>query len=127
MTGCAAGSFPRAASGRQIRFAHQDVEAIIGACVYVPRGLSTRVGETIDPHGFFVYLLLDHEDVPVYVGQSRNIFTRLGVHMGPRNHRDLVKNVRLIKCADKLAMHHLESAFLREHKPTLNINGVSRD
>lgn len=121
------GLFPFRRIGRGIRFTDDDVSGIIDACASMPR-LKTAIGggETLDPHGFYVYMLFDAAGIPIYVGQSQNIFTRLGTHMGPRNHRDVVKKVQLVRCADRPAMIRMESALLHEHKPSLNINGVGR-
>jgi hypothetical protein len=115
------GQFPARRIAGNRRFTDSDIEAIIGACVAVPR-LSDKLGDLLDPHGFFVYLLLGEGSEPLYVGQSRNIFTRLGTHMGPRNHRDLVKKVRLIRCADDASMRRIETSLIHELGPRLNVH-----
>lgn len=79
---------------------------------------------SFDPSGYFVYLLWgDDPDSPLYVGQSTNILSRLGTHMGDAQKRRLVRRVELIQCDDRLAMDAMEAALIREHCPVLNVMG----
>lgn len=49
------------------------------------RMVSANIGDSFDPHGYYVYLLWGADpDKPLYVGQSSNILSRLGSHMSKR-------------------------------------------
>jgi hypothetical protein len=80
-----------------------------------------------DPHGWFVYQLWgDDPMTPLYVGQSQNILSRLGSHMGVSSKRAKVKRVRLTRCATKQEMAALEKRLIRKYNPPGNSAGVER-
>jgi hypothetical protein len=73
--------------------------------------------ELFDPNGFFVYLLWgDDPDRPIYVGQSRDVLSRMGT--GTR--RFAVKNVQWIRRESKEAMDELERSLIRLYQPPEN-------
>jgi predicted GIY-YIG superfamily endonuclease len=87
--------------------------------------VSSRIGDSFDPHGYYVYLLWgENEDRPVYIGQSRNVLGRLGTHMQNPEKRCLVKSVQLIRCSGEATMKRTEAALIREYKPSMNIAGT---
>lgn len=87
--------------------------------------VSSRIGDAFDPHGFYVYILWGVDDeTPLYIGQSRNVLSRLGYHMTDKAKRYEVKSVQLIKCSGKRTMDRTEAALIREYKPPLNTMGV---
>lgn len=78
-----------------------------------------------DPHGFFVYLLWgDATDAPIYVGQSTNVLSRLGTHLGNRDKRRLTRRVQLLRCTNKNVMDRTEGFLIRKFQPIFNIQGV---
>lgn len=75
-----------------------------------------------DPHGWFVYLLWGADtESPIYVGQSRNILSRLGSHLQDSAKRKMVKRVQLIRCKSAGDMDRLELQLIREYRPRLNV------
>ena len=87
----------------------------------VEQGLNDR----FNPHGFFVYLLWGtDENTPIYVGQSSNVLSRLGSHLGNREKRQLTRHVQIMRCANKSAMDRTEGALIRRYQPPLNVIGV---
>lgn len=87
--------------------------------------VSSRIGDSFDPHGYYVYLLWgDDESTPIYIGQSRNVLSRLGSHMQNSEKRYSVRSVQLIKCSGQATMNRTESALIREYKPPMNIVGT---
>jgi len=87
----------------------------------------TRHGGPSDPKGCFVYMLLgDDEDVPIYVGQSENIYGRLGDHLRNRDRKHLIKGIRTYRCKSKEHMDELEVALIRKFLPVLNVQHVGR-
>ncbi|KOX10167.1 GIY-YIG nuclease family protein [Nocardiopsis sp. NRRL B-16309] len=64
-----------------------------------------------------VYVLYDADNVPCYVGSSKDFYTRACAHT-----RDGKKFVRWMAypCEDRDAAYELESRLLREHKPYMN-------
>jgi predicted GIY-YIG superfamily endonuclease len=86
--------------------------------------VSARIGDAFDPHGFYVYLLWGADDeTPLYIGQSRNILSRLGSHMANNDRRYAVKSVQVIKCSGEATMKRTEAALIREYNPPLNVAG----
>lgn len=89
--------------------------------------VSSRIGDAFDQHGFYVYILWGaDEDNPLYIGQSRNVLSRLGQHMADKEKRYLVRSVQLIKCSGRATMCRTEPALIREYSPPLNTVGVQR-
>ncbi|MCW2652032.1 MAG: Excinuclease subunit-like protein [Mycobacterium sp.] len=80
-----------------------------------------------DPRGYFVYLLWgDDPDTPIYVGQSRNILSRLGSHMKDEKKRDMTRRLQLIRCPDETTMDNMERVLIRKHQPPLNVTWCGR-
>jgi predicted GIY-YIG superfamily endonuclease len=87
--------------------------------------VSSRIGDSFDPHGYYVYLLWgDDSDTPLYIGQSRNVLGRLGDHMRNAERRYLVRSVQLIKCSGERTMKRTEAALIREYGPPMNVVGT---
>uniref|UniRef100_A1UJS0 Excinuclease ABC, C subunit domain protein n=2 Tax=unclassified Mycobacterium TaxID=2642494 RepID=A1UJS0_MYCSK len=88
--------------------------------------VAEHLDEFFNPHGGFVYLLWGEDpNTPLYVGQSTNILSRLGAHMGDKTKRALVKRVQLIRCStEKLA--DTEWRLIQHYQPPLNVVGCSR-
>lgn len=88
--------------------------------------VSTWMGDAFDPKGWYVYILWgDDDEVPLYIGQSRNVLSRLGSHMSDAEKRASVSRIQLIKCAGERTMMRTEAALIREFRPYLNISLVS--
>lgn len=86
--------------------------------------VSSRIGDAFDPHGYYVYLLWgDDDETPLYIGQSRNVLSRLGSHMTNKDRRYLVRSVQVIKCSGAATMNRTEAALIREYNPPLNTAG----
>jgi hypothetical protein len=82
----------------------------------------------MDPNGYYVYLLWGiEEDRPLYVGQSTNIFSRLGSHMNDPVKRARVRRVMVIGCKTERQMDSTELRLIRKYRPELNTAGVPRD
>jgi len=80
------------------------------------------VHDTINPHGFYVYLLWSaSDDKPLYVGLSTNVLSRLGNHMSDPAKVMRVTRVTLLKCYSAEVMQALELKLIRFYNPELNI------
>lgn len=92
------------------------------------RGLvAETVGEVFNPNGYFVYLLWGvNPGAPLYVGQSANVFGRIGSHLGNPERRPYVKSVQLIRCPNEAKMMELESRLIHKYSPSWNIKGVDK-
>lgn len=78
----------------------------------------------VNPNSCFVYILWGEDlKVPLYVGQSASIFTRLGVHMRDATKGGLTRRVQLIECEDEGAMNETEARLIRKYLPSLNTAG----
>jgi hypothetical protein len=85
------------------------------------------IDHAFDPRGFFVYLLWgDNIERPLYVGQSRNLFARLGQHMSNRERKHLVKRVQVMRCKSEADMTSTENRLIALYQPPLNIVGIAR-
>jgi hypothetical protein len=73
--------------------------------------------------GFFVYTLHGGKGEVLYVGQSTNVLSRLGNHLGETKKRNEVHHVSLIKCDSKLTMNQLEARMIKLEQPPWNRNG----
>lgn len=88
------------------------------------RVVEASIGDSFDPHGYFVYILWgDDPERPVYIGQSINVISRLGTHLSDRQKRSLTRRIQLIKCCGKRSMDSTEMRLIAEYKPLLNIAG----
>lgn len=90
--------------------------------------VSAITPDGIDPLGCFVYLLWARKDdpVPVYVGQSRNLFSRLAQHMQNPEKRYSTGWVTVVRCPDEDAMNETEAALISHYQPPLNKAGTRR-
>src|SRR5208283_4700464 len=84
---------------------------------------TTGIGEVFDPEGYFVYILWGADERPIYVGQSTNILSRLGSHLGDRTKRRLITKVQLVRCATRHVMDITEDDLIAHYRPQLNIAG----
>jgi hypothetical protein len=85
-----------------------------------------ELGE-VNPYGFFVYLLWTARmDRPLYVGQSINVFARVGAHVVRPEIRPRIARVTLIRCYSEADMHKTESKLIAFYEPTLNKLGPER-
>lgn len=83
------------------------------------------IRDGMDPRGYFVYLLWGHDpDVPLYVGQSTNLFGRLGSHLNDHDKRDHIIKVGIIRCADGMSMCETETRLIGLYKPPWNVQLV---
>lgn len=73
-----------------------------------------------NPNGYYVYLLLGSNGETLYVGQSTNIYSRLGDHLGNSEKRRDVKKVEVILCASKADMDWLEREAIDILRPPWN-------
>jgi hypothetical protein len=87
-------------------------------------GVKELTLDGISPHGFYVYVLYGHDGQVQYVGQSTNILSRLGSHMGARWKRDETARVKLIECAHQDQMKRLEAVLIRRFTPPWNTFGI---
>lgn len=109
------------ASGVEKRLATRQEQMLRGykkklASVHTPEG------KVPDPHGFYVYTLWQ-ADEPLYVGQSRNIYARLGAHMSDREKRRRTTSISLSKHSTIKRMDDAEWHLIAELNPALNIMG----
>ncbi len=66
--------------------------------------------------GSYVYILL-LEDVPVYIGQSSNVFARVAAH--ERDKKKMFDRVRIMKCRKDRKMYW-EKKLIKAYKPIHN-------
>jgi hypothetical protein len=79
-----------------------------------------------NPGGYYVYILWgDDPDIPLYVGQSTNVFARIGQHLGDPRKRALMKRLQLIRCDAEHVMNAAEARLIRSYGPVFNVQGVS--
>lgn len=104
-------------------------EAVESARVAVAKKLvAENIDANFNPHGMFVYILWgDDDSTPVYVGQSTNVLSRLGSHLGDREKRGLVRRIQLIRCATHNEMNNTELRLIREYQPLLNKAGIEKN
>jgi hypothetical protein len=74
---------------------------------------------TKDITGFCVYVLLDSEQQPVYVGQSRQLFGRLSEHLRSEK-ADYTETVQVLLCPSKAHMVELEARLIQLYQPRFN-------
>ena len=84
------------------------------------------IGDQLDngfnPHGFFIYLLWENPDQPIYIGQSSNVCGRLGTHVSS-NYGWRIKDVTLIRCQSEEQMKITEAELIDLYQPELNRAG----
>lgn len=80
-----------------------------------------------EPSGFFVYILWgDDLERPLYVGQSKNVFQRVGMHLSAEPKASLTRRVEIIRCATARAMFETEITLIERLRPTMNIVNTKR-
>lgn len=84
---------------------------------------NVEIGDCIDPHGHFVYILWG-EDEPIYIGMSSNILSRIGRHMDSSDKRAATKRIQLIRCIDRAKAADTEWSLIGKYCPRLNIAGT---
>lgn len=103
-------------------------KALAAAEKRVTAGLDVLIStaeDHLDPHGYYVYLLWGaREDAPLYVGQSTNIYGRLGDHMRAADRRYRVKRITVIRCKTASQMEQTEMRLIRHYRPELNTAGI---
>jgi excinuclease UvrABC nuclease subunit len=70
-----------------------------------------------------LYVLWHDKGDPIYVGQSRNVFHRLGQHFGNGEKRRLTQYVQVYECESTVLMKQLEVDLIDEYRPPLNKQG----
>lgn len=72
--------------------------------------------------GFYVYVLWGYEDDrPLYVGQSRNLYARLGQHMRELDRIEQIYRIEVAQCETQTAMDQLEASLIGRYLPYFNI------
>jgi len=85
------------------------------------------LGDGFNPHGYYVYCLWGQdEEKPLYVGQSTNILSRLGSHLGDGRKRREVRRVSLIVCKGPRHMTTTEKRLIKHYQPEWNSVGIER-
>lgn len=80
---------------------------------------------TIDPRAHHVYVLWgDDRGRPLYVGQSRQVLTRLSSHMQDPQKKIHVRHITVLRCVDDPAMCELERSLIDRHQPPFNVAGI---
>lgn len=112
----------------QERLAEKHEYALDDARREAMRGFASATfcdGDVFNPNGFFVYLLWGaNPERPLYVGQSTNVFSRVGTHMDNPRRRPSIRDVQFIRCHNAVTMMELESALILKFDPPWNIKGV---
>lgn len=99
--------------------AHEAARAFAG--LHATAAREDAIG-AIDPNGLYVYCLWGvSTHRPLYVGQSRNLFGRLGQHFGDPTRKDLIRRVTLTRCETTEQMMELERRLIVHFRPRLNI------
>jgi hypothetical protein len=108
----------------EIAEAHASVEDI---AALLARELHTveATDAAICPVGFYVYCLWNADGDVIYVGQSTNIFSRLGQHAKNPQKAAEITRVTLTRCPDQKSMDRIERALIVRMQPKLNIAGLS--
>lgn len=78
----------------------------------------------INPRGYVVYCLWNAQGDIVYVGQSQNVFGRVGTHLSDAWHVALIARVSLIRCSSEAQMDLTEAWLIDRFQPELNIHGT---
>jgi predicted GIY-YIG superfamily endonuclease len=86
--------------------------------------LALTAGNRFNPWGFFVYILWSNETV-IYVGQSTNVFSRVGSHLTSEK-SSLLTGVSFIRCESEQEMLQLEWSLIRHYRPRFNLQVTKR-
>ena len=90
------------------------------------RMVSANIGDSFDPHGYYVYLLWGADpDKPLYVGQSSNILSRLGSHMSRRGKRHMTQQSGH-PLQRQGTMDRTEWQLIRRYQPPWNTDRIDR-
>lgn len=97
-------------------------EALAEAWLQQPHTASFVATEgCIDPVGIFVYALYgDSRTTPLYVGQTANIFMRLGRHYTDSRKRPDIRRISLLRCATRHQAIRLERELIQALNPPWN-------
>lgn len=86
----------------------------------------SELDKAFDPDGCFVYCLWGRDrKVPIYVGKSTNILSRLGAHMNDSTKRILTYRITLLRCANEMQMDATERRLIARYQPELNTAGIT--
>lgn len=77
--------------------------------------------------GFQIYVLFDAADAPLYIGQSTNVFARLGEHLRHPAKRAQVTRIAVRECASKADMDETEQRLIAAHCPPWNTASLPVD
>lgn len=103
----------------EVRRARLHIEQALEGVVRVP------LTDELDPHGFYVYLLWGTDrERPLYVGETTNLFARLGTHMSDRTKRRQVERITVLKCRSHTVMNSTEWSLIRLYQPPMNSIGI---
>lgn len=103
----------------EARRARRHIEQALEGVIRAP------LTDELDPHGFYVYLLWGSDrERPLYVGETTNLFARLGTHMSGRAKRRQVERITVLRCASQAVMDSTEWSLIRLHQPPMNSMGI---
>lgn len=111
------------------RFQEQAEREAFSARRYIEKALEGVVrvplADELDPHGYYVYLLWGSDrERPLYVGQTTNLFARLGAHMNDRTKRYQTERITVLRCSSQEVMESTEWSLIRLHQPPMNSMGI---
>jgi hypothetical protein len=113
-------SFARGQIAAAERRAEEARHRADGFAAQVANSHTSSLSLDVDPFGFYVYCLwAEGENSPFYVGQSRNIFGRLGQHVQRFGRR--LARVTVTACPDEEAARRIEGELIRQFRPVENI------
>lgn len=76
----------------------------------------------VDPSGFYVYALYgDVRTTPLYVGQTANVFMRLGKHYTDSRKKPHIRRIGLLRCHSRDQALELEQELIEALRPPWNI------
>lgn len=87
---------------------------------------TTVDGGQIPLRSFYVYVIRDQDGEIAYIGQSRNVFSRVGSHVMNEARALDCHTVQLIPCQSEQAMCDIEKALISHHKPRHNVTHTGR-
>lgn len=79
--------------------------------------------------GYFVYALFGAEDAanPLYIGQSVNPLSRVGIHLADSYKRPEIARVVVRPCSSKEDMDETEVRLIRAYRPPWNVAKLGPD
>lgn len=72
------------------------------------------------PRGFYIYFLIGPGDEIFYVGQSTNLYQRLGAHMSQLAKFAIIDRIEFAECATKFEMDEMERILIGALRPQWN-------